>query len=184
MCGGDLPAARSNERRSVLPSTATTPRRVSAKRRRKRVKQVSNAFGSSRRDTRLKVSWREYHDAGAEIGAGPALLSPRTAPCPSSPRRQIAWCRARSSTVHAGCGGHCPAVGPQLRQSKRRTLPQGGPGAGLHTEIPAMPPTPQCLRSSASAICDSPEEQHEDDPAEHQLVQTAVERPAEERARG
>src|SRR4051812_24450043 len=52
-----LARTRSNERRSVLPSTATTPRRLSAKRCMKRVKQVSNAFGSSRRNTRLKVSW-------------------------------------------------------------------------------------------------------------------------------
>src|SRR3954468_4884807 len=57
ICSGDLPVTRSNERRSVLPSTATTPRRLSAKRCMKRVKQVSNAFGSSRRNTRLKVSW-------------------------------------------------------------------------------------------------------------------------------
>src|SRR3954462_12577149 len=33
------------------------PRKVSAKRCMKRLKQVSNAFGSSRRNTRLKVSW-------------------------------------------------------------------------------------------------------------------------------
>ncbi len=44
MCNGDLPAARSKERRSVLPSIATTPRKPSAKRCMKRVKQASNGI--------------------------------------------------------------------------------------------------------------------------------------------
>src|SRR3954464_9755244 len=57
MCSGDLPAARSKERRSVLPSIATTPCKVSAKRCMKRVKQASNGAGSRSRNTRLKVSW-------------------------------------------------------------------------------------------------------------------------------
>src|SRR5215210_7651691 len=48
---------RSKERRSVLPSIATTPCKVSAKRCMKRVKQASNGAGSRSRNTRLKVSW-------------------------------------------------------------------------------------------------------------------------------
>src|SRR3954447_13760652 len=57
MCSGDLPAARSKERRSVLPSIGTTPCKGSAKRCMKRVKQASNGAGSRSRNTWLKVSW-------------------------------------------------------------------------------------------------------------------------------
>src|SRR3954468_21820006 len=92
ICSGDLPVTRSNERRSVLPSTATTPRRLSAKRCMKRVKQVSNAFGSSRRNTRLKVSWLSG-SSGMSCGLGQernAGLATRAMTAPPSPDEGMA----------------------------------------------------------------------------------------------
>src|SRR3954470_5577490 len=56
-CNGDRSAARSKERRSVLPSMAITPWAASAKPSMNCRKQSWNFAGSSRRNTRLKVSW-------------------------------------------------------------------------------------------------------------------------------
>src|ERR671926_372823 len=56
-CSGDWPAAWSKERRSVLPSRATTPCSVSLKRCMKRKNTAWNWTGSSRRKTREKASW-------------------------------------------------------------------------------------------------------------------------------
>jgi len=57
MCSADLPLAVSNERRSTLPSIATTPWQASANPAMKRWKQWRNCSASSRRNNRLKVSW-------------------------------------------------------------------------------------------------------------------------------
>src|SRR3954467_6667563 len=56
-CNGDRSAARSKERRSVLPSIAITPWAASAKPSMNCRKQAWNFAGLSRRNTRLKVSW-------------------------------------------------------------------------------------------------------------------------------
>ena len=56
-CRAEPPVARSKERRSVLPSIATTPSVAAAKRCMKPRKQAWNLTGSSSRNTRLKVSW-------------------------------------------------------------------------------------------------------------------------------
>jgi hypothetical protein len=57
MCSADLPLARSNERRSTLPSMATTPWTVSANFAMNRWNTARNCSGSCRRNRRLKVSW-------------------------------------------------------------------------------------------------------------------------------
>ena len=54
---GPQPARRSNERRAVLPSTATTCSIRAAKAATKRPKQASNPAGSSSRNRRENVSW-------------------------------------------------------------------------------------------------------------------------------
>src|SRR3954469_18938672 len=56
-CNGDRSAARSKERRSVLPSIAITPWAAAAKHSMNCMKQDWSFAGSSRRNTRLKVSW-------------------------------------------------------------------------------------------------------------------------------
>jgi hypothetical protein len=56
-CSGDAPAAQSNDRRSVLPSIATTPRPSWPRPSRNRPKQAPKAAGSSSRNSRLNVSW-------------------------------------------------------------------------------------------------------------------------------
>src|SRR3954470_7229475 len=56
-CSGEAPAARSKERRRVLPSSATTPGQPSAKWRMNARKQAWNCSGSSNRNTRENVSW-------------------------------------------------------------------------------------------------------------------------------
>src|SRR3954453_20102278 len=56
-CSGEAPAARSKERRRVLPSSATTPGQPSAKWRMNARKQAWNCAGSSSRNTRENVSW-------------------------------------------------------------------------------------------------------------------------------
>ncbi len=53
----ERPAARSKERRSVLPSMASTPSPALPRSSRKASKVRAKAAGSSRRKTRLKVSW-------------------------------------------------------------------------------------------------------------------------------
>ena len=94
ICSADLPLALSNERRSTLPSIATTPWQVSANRAMNRWKQWRNCSVSSKRNSRLNVSW---------LGA----------PCSSlrKPRRNPSLTRANSamsvqssppeSTVHS-----------------------------------------------------------------------------------
>jgi len=56
MCKADFCDAVSNDRRSTLPSMATTPWQASAKLAMKRWKQARNWSGSSRRNNRLNVS--------------------------------------------------------------------------------------------------------------------------------
>ena len=56
-CRADFPAARSKERRIVLPSMATTPVPSWPRSSRKLAKQVAKAAGSSSRNRREKVSW-------------------------------------------------------------------------------------------------------------------------------
>jgi hypothetical protein len=56
MCSADFSLARSKERRRTLPSIATTPRTVSAKRVMKCGNAAPNCVGSSWRNSRLKVS--------------------------------------------------------------------------------------------------------------------------------
>src|SRR3954462_9829706 len=160
ICSGDLPVTRSNERRSVLPSTATTPRRLSAKRCMKRVKQVSNAFGSSRRNTRLKVSWlgvpwrrrRNCRRYGALISPNSAM-SEQSSPPDSKVQSAIInnSCRSwralsrRGSTTSAKQATNSSTGRPQ-RWIARPDF--------SHAPYTATPPT--SANVSTSAICDSP----------------------------
>ena len=56
-CKGEAPAVRSNDRRKLLPSTATTPDRTAANAAMKRWNAAWNAAGSRSRKMRLNVSW-------------------------------------------------------------------------------------------------------------------------------
>src|SRR5712664_3853716 len=84
MCNGVLRRPRSKAPRSALPSTATTPVRVSllalAKPVMKRRNAFSKASGSSRRNTRLKVSWLGMPcSSRSNTRKSPSLLWPNSA---------------------------------------------------------------------------------------------------------
>jgi hypothetical protein len=84
-----------------LAVQATTPRRPSAKRCMKRVKETSNAFGSSRRNTRLKASWlgvpcrrrKNWRKYGA-------LISPNSA---MSEQSSLPGSRVQSAIINTSC---------------------------------------------------------------------------------
>src|SRR4051794_30373802 len=155
----DLPVARSNERRSVLPSTATTPRRLSAKRCMKRVKQVSNAFGSSRRNTRLKVSWlgapcrrhRNWRRYGALISPNSAM-SEQSSPPDSKVQSAIInnSCRSwralsrRGSTTSAKQATNSSTGRPQ-RWIARPDFSHAPYHRNTHPQAPTSAPAPYAI---------------------------------------
>src|SRR4051812_34112182 len=160
ICSGDLPVTRSNERRSVLPSTATTPRRLSAKRCMKRVKQVSNAFGSSRRNTRLKVSWlgvpwrrrRNCRRYGALISPNSAM-SEQSSPPDSKVQSAIINNSCRSWRALSRRGATTSAKQATNSSTGRPQRWIARPDFS-HAPYTATPPT--SANVSTSAICDSP----------------------------
>src|SRR3954453_16357169 len=159
ICSGDLPVTRSNERGSVLPSTATTPRRLSAKARRKGGKQVPNAFGSSRRNTRLKVSWlgvpwrrrRNWRRYGALISPNSAM-SEQSSPPDSKVQSAIInnSCRSwralscRGSTTSAKQATNSSTGQPQ-RWIARPDFSHAPYHRNTHPQAPTSAPAPYAI---------------------------------------
>ena len=122
-CKDEASVARSYERRSVSPSTATMPCAASAKRCMKREKHASNRAGSSRRNTRPNVSWLGTpRRSGRKRRRNPSLARPNTAMSEQSSAR-TAWRRTRSPGSRAGRAARCPRAGPPAPRSRPRTLP-------------------------------------------------------------
>src|SRR4051795_1853458 len=171
ICSGDLPVTRSNERRSVLPSTATTPRRLSAKRCMKRVKQVSNAFGSSRRNTRLKVSWlgvpwrrrRNWRRYGALISPNSAM-SEQSSPPDSRVQSAIInnSCRSwralsrRGSTTSAKQATNSSTGRPQ-RWIARPDFSHAPYHRNTHPQAPTSAPAPYAIALIGAQVALDPE---------------------------
>ena len=108
MCSGVLCRPRSKAPRKALPSTATTPRSSSplalAKPAMNRRNAASNACGSSRRKTRLKVSWLGTPCCNCRTSrSSPSLDCPNVAMSegPSAPHSVAA--RAMNKTSSNSC---------------------------------------------------------------------------------
>jgi hypothetical protein len=87
MCSADFLLALSNERRITLPSIAITPCNFAAKPSMKRWNAARNWSGSSRRNSRLKVSWQgrpfsSLRKLRRKVSFERAKVAMSTAPCP------------------------------------------------------------------------------------------------------
>ena len=107
-CSGEVSAARSKERRSVLPSIATTPWQVSANRCMKPMNQAWKRCGSRSRNSRLTVSWLGIRTARSEILARTSASSGQTTPYRRTSPRRTELCAGQLSESHAEDGAsHC-----------------------------------------------------------------------------
>ena len=137
----ERPAARSKSRRNVLPSMATTPSRRHRDRQGRPGSSAPKAAGSSRRKTRLKVSWLGKPFLSLRNSRSSESRSRRTRRSRrSSPRRRprrparSPECRA----VHAAA--HSPAAG---RGSTERVDQRPcGPPSRDTWQNPAQPAAP------------------------------------------
>ncbi len=153
MCRGEPLAAVSNECRSVLPSTVTTPWQLRAKRCMKVAKQARNASQSSRRNTRLKVSW-----LGTLCGRLRNCLRKACSNCPNKATSGTALAAAVHSAQgrsagfpKAGGAWRCRYAGPQALEKPPQTSRLQCPSA------PAMPTRPAPFTSYCNPLkCDGP----------------------------
>lgn len=113
-CRAERPAARSNERRKVLPSIASTPSPSAPRSSRKAAKARPKASGSSIRNTREKVSWLDKP------------LSRRRNSCSSGWRNRAK--PAKSTQVSAPQTEATSAMVRISSNSCRRALPHRGSG--------------------------------------------------------
>ena len=156
-CKDEASVARSYERRSVLPSTATTPCAASAKRCMKREKHASNRAGSSRRNTRLNVSWLGTpRRSGRKRRRNPSLARPNTA---MSEQSSAPHSMAQNAITRIACRS-CRALssrGSSSSEKQAANPSMAPPNPEPHGSTPGhASPQPRPLRKTSYAIALTP----------------------------
>ncbi len=152
-CSADFPAARSNERRIVLPSIATIPGPSWPRPSRKLAKQVAKAAGSSSRNRREKVSWLGNCEGVRETpGTAPHGRDQNRRSRRNSRRRKSR--RSKQSSTHpaAYAAGRCHSEDRAIRRDLTRSTafrPSGKRGQQrIHMIEPCLP--------AENSLCDLP----------------------------
>jgi hypothetical protein len=147
-CSGDFCAARSKERHSAFPSIAIASRAAAAKSFVKRRKQTWNCARSSRRNTRLKVSWlgmprRSRRNWRRNL----SFVRPHNA-CRSRPPLRTAWRRGRLSGSRADHAARYPRADPLVRRNTPQTAPRDprppNPLVRIHPQDVSLRPEVKC----------------------------------------